>query len=233
MTPDEALREAVRHTIAAKTATVWVRFAKDGERPLEATGYVDFARRRSHLRYEIPGETDADEPGECEQVLVAGDIYVRGAAAGSEWQVCPSVGGGAAFGDPLGILDVLATARPGVQTFEADLVSGIAATRYRMVGDGERIWADDSTGVTASLRERLALTEPQDPVIDVWIDPELRVRRIEGEEQTALSPRAPIVTTVEFGDFGIEVGEIPIPAAGERLDLDDLLPEPDEPSGSV
>jgi hypothetical protein len=27
MTPDEALREAVRRTIAAATATVWVRFA--------------------------------------------------------------------------------------------------------------------------------------------------------------------------------------------------------------
>ena len=233
MTPDEVLREAAQHTIAAQTATVWLRFGKAGERPLEATGYVDFARRRSHLRYEIPGETAEDEPGECEQVLVGGDIYVRGAATGSDWQVGPSVGDGAAFGDPLGILDVLATARPGVQTFEADLVSGVAATRYRMVVDGERIWADDSTGVTSYLRERLALTEPQDPVIDVWIDPELRVRRIEGEEQTPLSPGAPIVATVEFGDFGIEVGEIPVPMAGERLDLDDLLPEPDEPSGSI
>lgn len=233
MTPDETLREAVRHTIAAQTATVWVRFAKAGEQPLEATGHVDFARRRSHLRYEIPGEAAGDEPGECEQVLVGGEIYVRAAAAGAAWLVGPSAGGGAASGDPLGFLDLLATARPDVQAFEADLVSGVSATRYRMVGDGERIWAGGSPDVTASLRERLELTEPQDPVIDVWIDAELRVRRIEGQEQTPLSPGAPIVTTIEFGDFGIEVGEIPIPAAEERLDLDDLLPERDEPSGSI
>jgi hypothetical protein len=233
MTPDEILREAVHHTVAAQTATVWVRFAKAGDQPLEAAGYVDFARRRSHLRYEIPGEAEGDEPAECEQVLTPTGTYVRAAAPGAAWHAGPSAGGGAPLGDPFGFLDVLATARPGVQAFETDLVSGVSATRYRMVGDGERIWADGSPELTAPLRERLELTAPEDPVIDVWIDEQHRVRRIEGREETPLSPGAEIVTTVEFGDFGIETGEIPVPAADERLDLDDLLPERGEPSGPV
>jgi hypothetical protein len=233
MTSDDILREAVQRTIAAKTATVWFRFAKAGEQALEAMGHVDFGRRRSHLRYEMPGEADGEDPVQCEQVLAGSGTYLRAGAPGAPWQVAPSAGGGGALGDPLGFLDALATARPGVQALDAQTVGGIAARRYRMIGDGERIWAAGSPEVTVRLRERLGLSEPEDPVIDVWIDEDVRVRRIEGREETPLSPGPPIVSTVEFGDFGIELGEIPIPTADERIDLDDLLPERDEPSGGV
>lgn len=210
---------------------MWIRFATPGEQSVEAAGYVDFARRRSALRYEIPGEAAGNEPVEREQVLDATGTYIRAAAPGAVWQAVPSVGGGAGPGDPLGFLDVLQMARPGVRALELEPVSGVPARRYRMVADGERIWAQGAPDVTMPLRERLGLAELEDPVVDVWIDGQSRVRRIEGLQDAPLSPGTEIVTTVEFGDFGIEVGEIPLPAVDERIDLDDLLPEHDESSG--
>jgi hypothetical protein len=221
------LATAARNTEAAGGAELALRMtmtAQGEEIVMTGTGVEDARGRRGHF------DLTAPEIGEMEMVADGFTLYMRmdalEAALGSEWIKLDLT----RIGDELGIdmegvgqigqgaaeqLGWLKAASDGVSEHGTDTVVGVEATHYSATVDLRRYPDLAPEGRRETIRqsvERLIeLTGQSEVPMDVWIDGDQRVRRIEWE-QTANEHGTDVRTemVIEYVRFGVPLDlEIP------------------------
>jgi hypothetical protein len=125
-----------------------------------------------------------------------------------------------AFGSPSGpgqYLDELRAISAELEVAGTDEVRGVPTTRYRTTVSSavrDRRMLEREGWKQVNIDRYLAQAQPHTEEVEVWLDPEGRVRRI----VTTVPGRMETVTTTEYYDFGADI-EIEAPPADEVFDL--------------
>ena len=229
------LATAARNTEAAGGAELAMRMTVivDGQEVAMTGGGVEDARgRRGHFNLTAPGF------GELEMVADGFTLYVRmdelRAAVGKEWIKMDLT----RIGDELGIdmesvgqigqgaaeqLGWLKAASDGVSEHGTDTVVGVEATHYSATVDLRRYPDLAPEGqrevVRKSVERLIELTGQSEVPMDVWIDADQRVRRIEWEQtEHAAGTDVRTEMVIEYIRFGVPF-DIDIP--DDYLDVTD------------
>jgi hypothetical protein len=221
------LATAVRNTEQAGGAEIAIRMTMDiggQEVVMTGTGVEDAKGQRGHLNMTVPGA------GEMEMIADGFTLYMRmdelKAAVGKEWIKMDLT----RIGDELGIdmdslgqvgqgaseqLGWLKAASDGVSEHGTDTVVGVEATHYSATVDLRRYPELAPEGQREIVRESvdrlIELTGQSEIPMDVWIDADQRVRRIEWE-QTVREAGTEVRTEMvaEYVRFGVPL-DIDIP----------------------
>jgi hypothetical protein len=131
--------------------------------------------------------------------------------------------------DPGDIFPLILRTSGKIQNLGVEKVRGDEATHYRAELDPEKLLEELPAGERADYAHDARHSEPLP--VEVWIDHENRVRRVSLREE--FEENAPMITTFEFFDFGVDVEVEPPPAdqliSQERLDeLQGVKPLADE-----
>lgn len=221
------LATAARNTEAAGGAELAMRMTMDAggqEIVLTGTGVEDARGHSGHVNLTAPGI------GEMEMIADGFTLYMRmdqlQAAVGKEWIKMDLT----RIGDELGIdmesigqigqgaseqLGWLRAASDGVSEHGTDTVVGVEATHYSATVDLRRYPDLAPEGqrevVRKSVERLIELTGQSEIPMDVWIDGDQRVRRIEWEETIReAGGTARIETVVEYVRFGVPL-DIDVP----------------------
>lgn len=221
------LATAARNTEAAGGAELAVRVTMDAgghEMVMTGTGVEDARGRSGHFNLTAPGV------GEMEMIADGFTLYMRmdqlQAAVGKEWIKMDLT----RIGDELGIdmdsvgqigqgaseqLGWLRAASDGVSEHGTDTVVGVEATHYSATVDLRRYPDLAPEGrrevVRESVERLIELTGESEIPMDVWIDGDQRVRRIEWEQTIREAGGAVHTeTVVEYVRFGVPL-DIDVP----------------------
>ena len=202
------LAKAVDRTTASGSSRIAVR-GQDGG-PAASNAYVcegvaDYARRRVEISCTLGGEPFMN------MRAVDGHVYFDEPGGSDKWWVAPDDSE-----SPLGefspekLLSMLRAASSEIIRVGEEDVRGASTARYRLTVDRERADLGDGPGPTAE--------------VDVWIDEDGFVRRIDADDESG-------EFTVEFFDFGIGL-DIRAPPPDRITELDELItPQPCTPGG--
>ncbi|MGH2756012.1 MAG: hypothetical protein ACRDLB_16485 [Actinomycetota bacterium] len=181
------------------------------------SGEIDFAARRSHMRFELEGTPARSDT--LELIVADTEAYMTSLSWPDDKWMKIDLGSAGQTGtlgigqwDPTGILESLDSVADEIEIMGRDEVAGVAVTHYRAILDPQ---------------------EATEGSADVWIDEQELVRmiRFETSSETARMPLA-MVYEMRFFDYGAQVHiELPDPGDVTEEDLGSLA-ESDE-SGSV
>jgi hypothetical protein len=210
---EPSLVEATKRTEAAGSLRFEIRGVESeaGARiTVSCDGAVDYTQRRSRVEctYGDTGTLDFLSIGDATYLRTTGDLFGTGAAAGDQKKWI-RMDDGDAFHDefsPEKVLTLLRKAALETERLGEEDVRGVPAVRYRLTVDREKAELTSGDGDTTT--------------VDVWIDDEGLVRRIEAKDDGRF--------TLEFFDFGVAVDVEP-PSPDEITTLD----SGGEPKGSV
>lgn len=231
---------AVDRTLDAGTARTRVTTTVEGVplvprlRLVVADGELEFTSQRAALSRELPGLAQLPLVGErlapVELRFDRGDVYLRLPVRGQRRWVRvrasdPEAAGartGPGLGNPIALLGLLQALRDSERLGDSQ-VDGVPTTRSRVSIDLEDAAArlDDAAARVAealrTLHGRAELT------LDVWIDRELRIRRIRYATDVPLSGLGELAvsTDLDLFDFGVPVSVAP-PRDSDLVRLPDL-----------
>ena len=106
-------------------------------------------------------------------------------------------------------------------------VRGVATTHYKATIDFERypelVPADERAAARASMRQLIKLTGARTAPVEVWVDDDDLVRRLEQTTKLTIPGAGPMsmVQQLELYDFGTKV-DIDVPDPAEVADMTDL-----------
>lgn len=245
-TPTESARQvlaaAYRQTIAAKSArfSLTQDGALDG-RSLSMTGegVVDFVTRNVDVQVTMPqlGTLRTLKLGN----LVYEQLPERYAAqlGGRRWvkidltkltdprlaAVADQLRAGSNQ-DPASMLGYLSAVSSNVRMVDSEAIRGETTTHYTTDIDIDTIANRMSPAAAKSFREFVTSTGATTMKLDVWVDPQRRIRRVQNTLPDAspgpAAPTASWIVTQEFYDFGSPVPAEP-PPASETTDLSALV----------
>jgi hypothetical protein len=231
------LLAAGRNTLEADSSRVFVE-ATVGGRRFTGEGAYDYDDHVGEMRLDLGGLGDAVGVGELELVFadyvvyyhlplgvlpgekewIKVDVEALGESAGVDFQQLAQGN----QSDPAQYLRWLGAVGKDVEELGAETVRGVETTHYRATVDLDRVVdaaepeVRDATKVWIDLLKRqLELGEVP---IDVWVDEDGLVRRI---EQVYELDGTRTQITMELDEFGIEV-DAEAPPADQVLDLGDL-----------
>jgi hypothetical protein len=224
------LATAVRNTEAAGGAEIAMRMEMDMpgmDQPYVVTGsgVEDTKGRRAHFKMEsVPGL------GELEAVSEGFTMYMRselfGKAFGKDWMKLDLERTSKAMGLDLGSmgqmgqgtseqLRMLGQVSDGVKDEGRETVVGVEATHYSATVDLRKYPGQN-------VDKLIELTGESEFPMDVWIDDEQRVRRLEWEQTLRQGGvEAHMKAIAEYVRFGVPV-DIDIPDADDVFDATDL-----------
>lgn len=222
---------AAARTVAARTGRLFAAWTSGSPVPDEedrrCEGLADFAARRARV-WQVPFGTaglaalflqehkDADsqlsqlaEPQE--NIYDGANGYIR---VGDNWTgfFLGDPSGPRGVNDPLWPLDALFGAKDDGTEVGADVLRGVATTRYRVTIDLAQADAALQSGVTVPAMPYRVLS--QIPA-EVWLDAAGRARRISVDADPGEAGE-PVWSIVELWDFGVDVDIVP-PEPGEVL----------------
>ena len=224
-------------TIAARTAHVEGAVSgTNGGEPVKATfsGDADFARNASAVRLAYTGK---DTPGKSEIVVFGRDVYFRseselfgnkyvtfpsdaafGKSGGDAWIGMGAVGFGVA--DPVGALRQLRSLATQVRDLGHEEVRGIDTSHKRLTVKVTSLFPCPKDVVDKTDSDTVCGPSAKDSAatIDVWVDDQSRMIRLETRIDLAGSA---IASRVDYSRFG-EAVDIHRPSKSEILDFDSL-----------
>jgi len=205
--PEDVVGQAPDVTLAAGTARILITSPT-----ATAQGEVDLVGRTGRL------SLSSQALGQAVQVVIApGRTYAK-ATSGPAWLpvagVLPEALQG---GDPFADLDLLRGTVHILSDGGAE-VDGASTIRYTLTIDPEQAVTATPPVRQAALRQALQGRTAMF-MTDVWIDSQLRVRRVEvSTDLTATTPSTrvdgfPIATDVDYLAFGVAVGPVTAPVS--------------------
>ncbi len=134
-------------------------------------------------------------------------------------------------GDPRQTLDQLRAVSGDVKKLGTATIRGAQTTHYRAKVDLNRypklVPAAQRSSAEQSVKRLIALTGTSSFPVDIWIDPQKRVRRIQlaysfRPKGQATSQKLTFNETVDIYDFGV-AEKVAIPPAGQTIDFTQLV----------
>jgi hypothetical protein len=231
------LLAAGRNTLEAGSSRVYVE-ADVGGRSFTGEGSYDYGDHVGEMQLDLGGLGDATGLGELELVFADYVVYYHlplGVLPGEkEWIKIDveALGDSAAVdlqqlaqgnqSDPAQYLRWLGAVGEDVEELGTETVRGVETTHYRATVDLDRVVDEAEPEVRGATKLWIDLLKRQlelgEVPIDVWVDEDGLVRRIEQEYELD-GTRTQI--TMELDDFGIEV-DAEAPPADQVIDLGEL-----------
>jgi hypothetical protein len=241
------LRDAPKRTTDARTARMEVAVDQSGAKgqqaaaPIKIDGEADFSARRGHMLIDL---SQLGLPGPpIDAVFDNAMVYEKfppalGAALppGKSWvkvdlaSAGKSVGAAglsqAQAGDPSQTLDYLRGVTGNVARVGTDEIRGTHTTHYRTTVDLKKA-AEQSPTARDRINSTIKLLGSSAQPLDVWIDAQGRVRRInytvDLSKSKATTPSIPgsATFTLDLFDFGVPV-QATVPPADQIADLSAL-----------
>ena len=131
--------------------------------------------------------------------------------------------------DPSQLLDTLESLRGvsrDIELIGPDVVRGVPTERYRVEVDLEKALGDVPESLRDDLERSFAILDLETLPMEVWIDSEDRVRRLEFEmsstELADVGAEVSVHMSMDLFDFGVEV-DVVAPPADETVDFLELF----------
>lgn len=230
LSPREALSQAQENTAKVDTARFTISgrttVSGAGEIAFEGAGEFDAAARRVHLTM------DMAQAGEIELVMDGFVMYMRmellqqhapqlkpwveldlqkvGEEVGLDFEALMQLG---RQQDPTAALEQLRAAGE-VEELGEEEVRGVGTTHYRTTIDVERyVELVEDPKAAESIRRVMELTGQGSIPMEIWVDEDQLVRRLEWTQSVrAGGQQATTTMTIELSDFGAEVAIEPPPS---------------------
>ncbi len=247
-----AIAQAADTTVAANGMKVRIdqTMTLPGMGPLEMGGDGEIDTRNQRSRFSLRLESAPDAPagiGDAFRTDVVSDrldVYTRTPqlssvlGEGKRWLKIDIAEVSRAAGldvssmaqssqDPSQMLRQLKAAGGDIEKVGEEDVRGVATTHYKATIDFERypelVPADERAAARASMRQLIKLTGARTAPVEVWVDDDDLVRRLEQTTKLTIPGAGPMsmVQQLELYDFGTKV-DIEVPDPAEVADMTDL-----------
>jgi hypothetical protein len=244
-----AIAAAAAKTTAAKSARVFMVTKLTGSQPftVQADGRMEIGRARGVISVDQASLGIPGAGGKVEMRIIDTIAYMRiptamakETPAGKKWLKIDygAIGQQQGVdisalqrrfqtGDPAAVLGFLRGAGK-VKEVGTDTIRGTKTTHYKATVDFTKVAAQAGTE-KAEMDKLVELIGVKTIPMDVWLDAEGLLRRMEFSMDLSKMKKQTITGTMslkmEMYDFGVDVGDVVAPPAGETVDLQKLLQE--------